>query len=58
MERNEDYLYQYKYNPELARKDASGFMKMFENIEDVEPVFERNANLAKFGKKLTDEDIP
>lgn len=33
-------------------------MKMFENIEDIEPVFDRNAHLAKFGKKLTDEDIP
>ena len=30
---------------------------MFEHIEDKGPVFDKNADLAKFSKKLTDQDI-
>lgn len=58
VERNEDFLYQYKYNPELAKKDSTGFFKLLENVDHVEPVFDRNAQVAKFGKKFTEEEIP
>jgi len=51
-------LYQYKYNPALAKEDSSGFFKMLETIDDIDPLFEKHSQVAKFGKKFANDELP